>query len=86
MKGNESAPDDIDSIQKLKEYSEKFEAGQTGILLINNQTEREKPAAKDLDVLDVINWTQGEINNLSVEKLISSRISVALSLFVIIVI
>ena len=25
-----------------------------------------KPAAKDLDVLDVMNWTQGEINNLSV--------------------
>ena len=68
MKGNESAPDDIDSIQKLKEYSEEFEAGQTGILLINNQTEREKPAAKDLDVLDVMNWTQGEINNLSVEN------------------
>ena len=68
MKGNESAPDDVDSIQKLKEYSEEFEAGQTGILLINNQTEREKPAAKDLDVLDVMNWTQGEINNLSVEN------------------
>lgn len=68
IKGSESAPDDVESIQKLKEYSEEFEAGQTGILLINNQTEREKPAAKDLDVLDVMNWTQGEINNLSVEN------------------
>ena len=68
MKGNESAPEDIDSIQKLKEYSKEFEAGQTGILLINNQTEREKPAAKDLDVLDVMNWTQGEINNLSIKN------------------
>ena len=38
------------------------------VLGINNQTEREKPAAKDLDVLDVMNWTQGEINNLSVEN------------------
>ena len=28
--------------------------------------DRLKPAAKDLDVLDVMNWTQGEINNLSV--------------------
>ena len=40
--GSESAPEDIDSIKKLSEYSEKFEAGQTGILLINNKTVREK--------------------------------------------
>ena len=33
IKGSESAPEDIDSIKKLGEYSEKFEAGQTGILL-----------------------------------------------------
>jgi predicted RND superfamily exporter protein len=66
--GSESAPEDIDSIKKLSEYSEKFEAGQTGILLINNKTVREKPAAKDLDVLDIMNWTQGEINNLTVEN------------------
>ena len=66
--GSESAPEDIDSIKKLSEYSEKFEAGQTGILLINNESAREKPAAKDLDVLDIMNWTQGEINNLSVEN------------------
>ena len=46
IKGNESAPEDVDSIQKLKEYSEEFEAGQTGILLINNQTERENPRLK----------------------------------------
>ena len=64
--GSESAPEDIDSIKKLSEYSEKFEAGQTGILLINNESVREKPAAKDLDVLDIMNWTQGEINNLTI--------------------
>ena len=68
MRGDESAPEDVDSIQKLSEYSEKFEAGQTGILLINNVTEREKPAAKDLDVLDIMNWTQGEINNITIEN------------------
>ena len=68
MRGDESAPEDVDSIQKLSEYSEKFEAGQTGILLINNETEREKPAAKDLDVLDIMNWTQGEINNITIEN------------------
>ena len=68
IKGSESAPDDIESIQKLSEYSEKFEAGQTGILLINGPQDRLKPAAKDLDVLDVMNWTQGEINNLSIEN------------------
>ncbi|MFL2940401.1 MAG: hypothetical protein BEU01_00575 [Marine Group III euryarchaeote CG-Epi4] len=66
IKGSESAPEDIDSIKKLSEYSEKFEAGQTGILLINGPEDRTKPAAKDLDVLDVMNWTQGEINNLSI--------------------
>ncbi len=66
IKGSESAPEDIDSIKKLGEYSEKFEAGQTGILLVNGPEDRLKPAAKDLDVLDVMNWTQGEINNLSV--------------------
>jgi len=68
IKGSESAPEDIDSIKKLGEYSEKFEAGQTGILLINGPQDRLKPAAKDLNVLDVMNWTQGEINNLSVEN------------------
>ncbi len=68
MRGDESAPEDVDSIQKLSEYSEKFEAGQTGILLINNETERDKPAAKDLDVLDIMNWTQGEINNITIEN------------------
>ena len=66
--GSESAPEDIDSIKKLSEYSEKFEAGQTGILLINNESVREKPAAKDLDVLDIMNWTQGEINNLTINN------------------
>ena len=66
--GSESAPDDVDSIQKLSEYSDKFDAGQTGILLINNDTARDKPAAKDLDVLDIMNWTQGEINNITVNN------------------
>ena len=66
IKGSESAPEDIDSIKKLGEYSEKFEAGQTGILLINGPQDRLKPTAKDLDVLDIMNWTQGEINNLTI--------------------
>jgi predicted RND superfamily exporter protein len=68
MKGDESAPEDIDSIKKLGEYSDKFEAGQTGILLINGPEDRLKPAAKDLDVLDIMNWTQGEINNITIEN------------------
>ena len=68
MKGDESAPEDIESIKKLGEYSDKFEAGQTGILLINGPMDRPKPAAKDLDVLDIMNWTQGEINNITIEN------------------
>ena len=68
MKGDESAPEDIESIKKLGEYSDKFEAGQTGILLIDGPADRPKPAAKDLDVLDIMNWTQGEINNITIEN------------------
>jgi len=68
MKGDESAPEDIESIKKLGEYSDKFEAGQTGILLINGPVDRPKPAAKDLDVLDIMNWTQGEINNITIKN------------------
>ncbi|MEC8707200.1 MAG: MMPL family transporter [Candidatus Thermoplasmatota archaeon] len=74
IKGSESAPEDIDSIKKLSEYSEKFEAGQTGILLVNGPEDRLKPAAKDLDVLDVMNWTQGEINNLSITNRNSNEV------------
>ncbi len=37
-------------------------------MLINNESVREKPAAKDLDVLDIMNWTQGEINNLTINN------------------
>ena len=37
-------------------------------LLINGPENRPKPAAKDLDVLDIMNWTQGEINNISVSN------------------
>ena len=35
-------------------------------MLVNGPEDRPKPAAKDLDVLDIMNWTQGEINNLTV--------------------
>ena len=66
IRGDESAPEDVASIQKLAEYSEKFEAGQTGILLMAGPPDRPKPAAKDLDVLDVMNWTTVELNNLTV--------------------
>ena len=66
IRGDESAPEDIASIRKLAEYSEKFEAGQTGILLVAGPPDRPKPAAKDLGVLDVMNWTTVELNNLTV--------------------
>ena len=66
IRGDESAPEDVASIRKLAEYSEKFEAGQTGILLVAGPPDRPKPAAKDLGVLDVMNWTTVELNNLSI--------------------
>ncbi|SVA19902.1 uncharacterized protein METZ01_LOCUS72756, partial [marine metagenome] len=65
IRGDESAPEDVASIRKLAEYSDKFEAGQTGILLVAGAPYRDKPATKDLDVLDVMNWTTVELNNLS---------------------
>jgi hypothetical protein len=68
IRGDESAPEDIASIRKLAEYSEKFEAGQTGILLVAGPPDRPKPAAKDLGVLDVINWTTVELNNLTINN------------------
>jgi predicted RND superfamily exporter protein len=66
IRGDESAPEDVASIRKLAEYSDKFEAGQTGILLVTGPPDRSKPAAKDLDVLDVMNGTTDELNNLTV--------------------
>ncbi|HIG63552.1 MAG TPA: hypothetical protein EYQ16_03430 [Marine Group III euryarchaeote] len=68
IRGDESAPEDIASIRKLAEYSEKFEAGQTGILLVAGPPDRPKPAAKDLGVLDVMNWTTVELNNLTINN------------------
>ena len=68
IRGDESAPEDIASIRKLAEYSKKFEAGQTGILLLTGPADRPKPAAKDLGVLDVMNWTTVELNNLTINN------------------
>jgi predicted RND superfamily exporter protein len=68
IRGDESAPEDIASIRKLAEYSKKFEAGQTGILLVTGPPDRPKPAAKDLGVLDVMNWTTVELNNLTINN------------------
>jgi len=68
IRGDESAPEDIASIRKLSEYSQKFEAGQTGILLVAGPPDRPKPAAKDLGVLDVMNWTTVELNNLTINN------------------
>ncbi|PXF19807.1 MAG: hypothetical protein CXX75_01965 [Methanobacteriota archaeon] len=68
IRGDESAPEDIASIRKLAEYSKKFEAGQTGILLVTGSPDRPKPAAKDLGVLDVMNWTTVELNNLTINN------------------
>ena len=65
IRGDESAPEDVPSIQKLAEYSIKFNAGQTGVLLVEGPTDRPKPAAKDMDVLDVMNATGNEVNNIT---------------------
>ncbi len=69
IRGDESAPDEIESIKLLAEYSERFNAGQTGVVITRADQERLSDsdmltAANDTDVLDSLNATQSEISDL----------------------
>lgn len=55
IRGDESAPQNIKSLDKIKEYTETFKAGQTGVIIVTADV-------KDIDVLDAINETEVEIN------------------------
>ena len=65
IRGDESAPEDVESIRSLAKYSDNFGSGQTGIILIAGNMDRDKPVAKDMDTLEVMNSTQNEINNIT---------------------
>lgn len=61
IRGDESAPEGIESLDKIKEYSERFKAGQTGMVIVRGDTEADEPI-KDKKVLDAINITQTDID------------------------
>ena len=65
IRGDESAPEDVESIRSLAKYSDNFGSGQTGIIMISGNVDRDKPVAKDMDTLEVMNSTQNEINNIT---------------------
>ena len=73
IRGDESAPDEIESIQLLAQYSEQFDAGQTGIVITRADEERRSDpdmltAANDTEVLDIINATESEISSISINN------------------
>ena len=66
IRGDESAPEDVESIRSLAKYSDNFGSGQTGLIMIAGNEDRSRPVAKDMDTLEVMNSTQNEIANISV--------------------
>ena len=61
IRGDESAPEGIPSLEKIKQYSERFKAGQTGMVIFRGDKNEEEPV-KDKKVLDAINITQTDID------------------------
>lgn len=61
IRGDESAPEGIASLDKIKQYSERFKAGQTGMVIVRGDKNADEPV-KDKKVLDAINETQTDID------------------------
>ena len=40
MTGSESAPEDVESIKRLAQYSEQFDSGQTGVIILRADENR----------------------------------------------
>jgi len=73
IRGDESAPDEVESIRLLAQYSDQFDAGQTGIVITRADEERLADpnmltAANDTAVLDVINATESQIASISINN------------------
>ncbi len=60
IRGDESAPEDIMSLEKIKEYTERFKAGQTGIIIIRGDPEVKEPV-KDIKLLDAVDATEEDV-------------------------
>ncbi|MCK4614139.1 MAG: MMPL family transporter, partial [Thermoplasmata archaeon] len=61
IRGDESAPEDIVSLDKIKEYTERFKAGQTGIIIVRGNPEEIEPV-KDIHLLDALNATEEDVD------------------------
>ncbi len=63
IRGDEAAPEGIDSLDKIKEYTRNFEAGQTNIVIVRGDPaeDDEFEPIKDIDLLDVVDVTQTDI-------------------------
>ena len=62
--GSSEAPDGIDSLDSLAEYSEYFSGGQTSLFIFNAEdrpNENETDNIRDLPVLDVIDGLERQI-------------------------
>ena len=73
IRGDESAPDEVESIRLLAQYSDQFGAGQTGIVITRADEERLADpnmltAANDTEVLNIINATESEIASISINN------------------
>jgi len=66
IRGDESAPEGIESLEKIKEYTVQFKAGQTNINIVRGDTtdpSRPEPV-KTLDLLKVVEATEYDINEI----------------------
>lgn len=61
IRGDEAAPEGIDSLDKIKEYTEEFQAGQTGIIIVRGNPRVHEPV-KDLTLLDGVEVIQTDVD------------------------
>ena len=64
IRGDEAAPEGIDSLDKIKEYTATFEAGQTGMVIVRGDPDEdpEFEPIKDIVLLNVVNDTAHAID------------------------
>jgi len=61
IRGDEAAPEDIDSLEKIKEYTVEFQAGQTGVIIVRGDPNLEEPV-KNITLLDAVDDTEEEVD------------------------
>ena len=60
IRGDEAAPENIDSLNKIKEYTVEFQAGQTGIIIVRGNPVVDEPV-KNIKLLDAVNATETDV-------------------------